>query len=52
MAEDPEPGPAGIETREAILPDGKVVTIAVKAGTPQEQVDLIAAQIWQELPEG
>ena len=44
-------GPQGLETREATLPDGTRMVIAVKPGLAQEEVDLLAAQLWQEIPE-
>ncbi|WP_428956176.1 hypothetical protein [Streptomyces sp. cg35] len=50
MPEEPVPGPFDTEMREASLPDGKVVTIAVKRGLPQDEVDLLAARIWQDIP--
>ena len=46
MPEEPE-----IETREATLPDGTRMVIAVKPGLSQEEVDLLAAQLWQEIPD-
>ncbi|MCX4431540.1 MULTISPECIES: hypothetical protein [Streptomyces] len=52
MPEEPTPGPLGTEMREATLPDGARVVVAVKPGLPQDGVDLIAATVWAELPEG
>lgn len=49
--DEPVPGPLGTELREATLPDGTRMTIAVKRGLPQEEVDLLAARLWQEIPE-
>lgn len=51
MAEESVPGPEGTETREATLPDGTRMTIAVKVGLSQDEVDLLAARLWQELPD-
>ncbi|MEU2924174.1 hypothetical protein ABZ636_03805 [Streptomyces sp. NPDC007251] len=39
-----------IETREATLPDGTRMTIAVESGLSQDEVDLLAARLWQEIP--
>ncbi|MFJ6566589.1 hypothetical protein ACIQNU_04165 [Streptomyces sp. NPDC091292] len=43
--------PDDTEGREATLPDGSRMVIAVKKGLSQDEVDLLAAQIWQEVPE-
>ena len=43
--------PQDLESREATLPDGTRMVIAVKPGLSQEEVDLLAAQLWQEIPE-
>lgn len=51
MAEEPTPGPLGTEMREVAFPDGSHGFILVKAGTPQADADLMAAQVWAELPE-
>lgn len=40
-----------MEMREASLPDGTRMVIAVKPGLPQDEVDLLAARLWQEAPE-
>lgn len=45
------PGLPGTEMREGVLPDGTRMVIAVKKGTPQDEVDLLALRLWQELPE-
>lgn len=45
-----EPMPA-VETREATLPDGTRMVIAVKSGLSQDEVDLLAATLWQETPD-
>ncbi|MFE6401033.1 hypothetical protein [Streptomyces alboflavus] len=39
------------ETRVALLPDGLVVSMAVAPGTPQDEVAMLAVQVWQSLPE-
>lgn len=51
MPEEPTPGPLGTEMREATFPDGSRGIVLVKAGTSQDDADLIAAQVWAELPE-
>ncbi|MEW2463104.1 hypothetical protein AB0872_20670 [Microbacterium sp. NPDC047426] len=43
MPEEPN-----VEMREATLPDGTTMVIAVKPGLSQDEVDLLAAQLWQE----
>ncbi|MFP3986915.1 hypothetical protein U9R90_05310 [Streptomyces sp. E11-3] len=40
-----------METRTAALPDGSEVTIAVEPGLAQDEVDVLAAQVWVETPE-
>lgn len=52
MPEEPTPGPANTEMRWATLPDGTRMLISTKRGLSQDEVDLIAAEIWQQLPEG
>lgn len=47
MSEQPD-----MELREATLPDGTKMTLAVARGLPQDEVDLLAAQPWSDLPEG
>ncbi|WP_167407350.1 hypothetical protein [Streptomyces swartbergensis] len=37
-----------MEMREATLPDGTRMMIAVKPGLSQDEVDLLAARLWQE----
>jgi len=49
--EEPTPGPAGTEMRRVTFPDGTVGIIAVRAGLSQDEADLIAAQVWAEIPE-
>lgn len=49
MADD-EQGP-GMEMRRATLPDGSEMVLAVKAGLSQDEVDLLAAQAWGDVPE-
>jgi hypothetical protein len=51
MPEEPTPGPLGTEMREVTFPDGSSGIILVKAGTSQDDADLIAAQVWAELPQ-
>jgi hypothetical protein len=50
MDEEQAPGPLGTEMRNATLPDGTHMVIAVKPGLSQDEVDLLAAQLWQETP--
>ena len=50
MPDAPLPGPLDMETREATLPDGTRMVIAVKPGLSQDEVDLLAARLWQEIP--
>ncbi|MCX5528971.1 hypothetical protein OG785_45405 [Streptomyces sp. NBC_00006] len=40
-----------LEMREAALPDGARMVIAVKPGLSQDEVDLLAARLWQEAPD-
>lgn len=47
MPDEPMPE---VETREAMLPDGARMLIAVKPGLTQDEVDLLAATLWQEMP--
>lgn len=42
------PPPQEEAKREATLPDGTTMTIAVNPGLSQDDVDLLAAQLWQE----
>lgn len=51
MSDELTPDPADIETRTATLPDGTTMMIAVRRGLPQDEVDLLAARLWQEAPE-
>ncbi|NEA52382.1 hypothetical protein [Streptomyces sp. SID10815] len=48
---EPMPGPWGTEMRWASLPDGTRMLIAVKRGLSQDEVDLLAARLWQEMPD-
>ncbi|WP_179382054.1 hypothetical protein [Streptomyces sp. SA15] len=41
----------GTEMREVAFPDGSHGFILVKAGTSQEEAELIAARLWADLPE-
>ncbi|MFF2852637.1 hypothetical protein ACFVT5_41050 [Streptomyces sp. NPDC058001] len=47
----PVPGMPDVEMRRATLPDGTRMMIAAKRGSSQDEVDLLAARIWQETPE-
>jgi hypothetical protein len=49
--EEPVPGPLGTEMREVTYPDGARGIILVKAGLSQDEADLIAAQVWAQLPD-
>ncbi|MER6135111.1 hypothetical protein [Streptomyces sp. NPDC001815] len=51
MPEEPTPGPLGTEMREATFPDGSRGIVLVQAGTSQPDADLLAAQVWAEMPE-
>jgi hypothetical protein len=42
------PDQPNVEMRTATLPDGTRMAIAVKPGLSQDDVDLLAAQLWQE----
>ncbi|GHB55787.1 hypothetical protein GCM10010331_49550 [Streptomyces xanthochromogenes] len=48
--DEEEPVP-GVEMREATLPDGTTMTIACRAGLSQDEVDLLAARVWTDIPE-
>lgn len=48
MADDEVQEVPDTEMREATLPDGTQMTIAVKPGLSQGEVDLLAARLWQE----
>lgn len=43
--------PNDLEMRTATLPDGHRITIACKPGLSQDEVDLLAAQVWTEMPD-
>ena len=47
----PVPELPDVEMREATLPDGTKMTLAVQRGLSQEEVDLLAARLWTEIPE-
>jgi hypothetical protein len=47
----PVPERPEVEMREATLPDGTRMVIAVKPGLTQDEVDLLAAQLWSQLPD-
>ncbi|WP_369250307.1 hypothetical protein [Streptomyces sp. R41] len=48
MPEESTPGRLGMEARSVKFPDGSSGIILVKAGTPQDEADLIAAQVWTQ----
>lgn len=48
VAEESSPERVDVEIRKATLPDGAKMTIAVKRGLSQDEVDLLAARLWQE----
>ena len=48
MLEESAPGRLGMEARSVKFPDGSRGVILVKAGTPQDEADLIAAQVWTD----
>ena len=47
----PVPGMPDTEMREGVLPDGTRMIVAVKRGLSQDEVDLMALRLWQEIPE-
>lgn len=49
--EESMPGPLGTECRRVTFPDGTSGVISVRAGLSQDEADLIAAQVWAEIPE-
>ncbi|GGN87645.1 hypothetical protein GCM10011579_080660 [Streptomyces albiflavescens] len=51
MPEEPIPGRLGTEARRVKFPDGSHGVILVRAGLPQDEADLIAAQVWAEIQE-
>jgi hypothetical protein len=51
MPDEPMPGPLGTTMREVTFPDQSRGIILVRAGTPQEEADLIAAKVWADRPE-
>lgn len=53
MADDemPVPGLPDVVMREGVLPDGARMVIAVDRGLSQDDVDLLALRVWQEMPE-
>jgi hypothetical protein len=53
MADEGTPVPdlPDVETREVSFPDGSRGVIVVARGLSQDEADLIAAQLWAELPE-
>ncbi|MFD4547238.1 hypothetical protein [Streptomyces sp. NPDC058466] len=48
--DEPMPGLAGTEMRRVTFPDGMHGVIAVTVGLSQDEADLIAAQVWAEIP--
>lgn len=48
MPDESTPGRLGMEARSVKFPDGSRGVILVKAGTPQDEADEIAAQVWTE----
>lgn len=48
---EPVPGQPDLETREGVLPDGTRMVLAVQRGMSQDDVDLLALRLWQEVPE-
>lgn len=48
--DDEVQGVPNVEMRTATLPDGTTMVIAVKPGLSQDEVDLLAAQLWTETP--
>lgn len=50
MPDEPAAGPLGTELRRVTFPDGASGVIAVRPGLSQDRVDLLAAQLWSELP--
>lgn len=51
MAEEPTPGPMETESRRVTFPDGTSGVMLLRAGLSQDEADLIAAQVWAELPD-
>ncbi|MFS8198233.1 hypothetical protein ACLVWQ_06055 [Streptomyces sp. CWNU-52B] len=52
MPEESTPGgPLGTAMRQVTFPDGSRGIILVKAGTSQEEADLLAARVWAERSE-
>ncbi|GAB2966112.1 hypothetical protein GCM10023080_029950 [Streptomyces pseudoechinosporeus] len=51
MPDESTSGPLGTAMRKVTFPDGSRGIILVKAGTSQEDAELLAAQMWAELPE-
>ncbi|MFD3499717.1 hypothetical protein [Streptomyces sp. NPDC058677] len=50
MSEQSTPGPLGTAMRAVTFPDGSRGIILVRAGTPQAEAELMAAQVWRETP--
>ena len=47
----PVPGMPDTEMREGVLPDGTRMIVAVRRGLSQDEVDLVALRLWQEIPD-
>lgn len=50
MSDDPR-GPLGVAMREVTFPDQSRGIILVRAGTPQDEAEEMAARVWAEMPE-
>lgn len=53
MADDgtPVPGLPDVVMREGTLPDGTRMILAASRGLTQDEVDLLALKVWQQMPE-
>ncbi|GAA4790194.1 hypothetical protein [Streptomyces ziwulingensis] len=50
MPDEPSPSPLGTVMREVTFPDRSRGIILVRAGTPQDEADAMAARVWEGLP--
>ncbi|MGA4986631.1 hypothetical protein ACPB9I_31880 [Streptomyces cellulosae] len=50
MSDDPT-GPLGMAMQEVTFPDQSRGIILVRAGTPQDEAEAMAARVWAEMPE-
>ncbi|MET9776628.1 hypothetical protein ABZ023_20585 [Streptomyces sp. NPDC006367] len=50
MSDEPM-GPLGTAMREVTFPDKSRGIILVRAGTPQDEAEAMAARVWAGLPE-